>query len=173
MANESWDVRDATAADAPACAAVYAPYVLSTAVSLELDPPDGAEMARRIAAAQRRHAWLVLTDSSEVVGYAYAGGWRSRPAYRLTCEVSVYVQRNRCGRGGGRLLYERLLDRMAELGYRTAVAVMTEPNPGSTALHRSVGFDHVGTLPAVGLKHDAWHDVSLWTLDLEGRLDRA
>jgi phosphinothricin acetyltransferase len=152
---------------------VYAPYVLSTPVSFELEPPDAAEMAARISAAQRRHAWLVLVDGSDVVGYAYAGLWRSRPAYRFTCEVSVYLDRNRRGRGGGRRLYDRLLDRMVELGYRTAVAGTAEPNPASTALHRAAGFSLIGTLPSVGYKLGAWHDVSLWSLDLRGRLDRS
>jgi phosphinothricin acetyltransferase len=163
-------VRDATAADAAGCAAVYAPYVRSTAVSFELEPPDEAEMATRIESAQRRHAWLVLVDGTQcVVGYAYAGPWRTRPAYRFTCEVSVYLDRERRGQGGGRLLYQRLLDRLAELGHRTAVAGMTEPNPASTALHRSLGFTLVGTLPAVGWKLDAWRDVTLWSLDLRRR----
>jgi len=117
-------------------------------------------------AAQQRHAWLVLTDSAGLVGYAYAGPWRSRPAYRLTCEVSVYLERDRRGAGGGRLLYHRLLDRIANLGYRTVVAGTSEPNPASAALHRSLGFAKVGTLSAVGYKFGTWHDVSLYALRL-------
>ena len=87
---------------------------------------------RIIAEAQERHAWLVLVEGSWVVGYAYAGPWRTRPAYRFTCEVSVYLDRARRGAGGGRLLYEHVLGRLATLGYRTVVAGMTEPNPAST-----------------------------------------
>jgi len=161
-------VRDATAEDAAGCAALYAPYVLSTAISFELEPPDESAMASRIAEAQERHAWLVLVEGSRVVGYAYAGPWRTRPAYRFSWEVSVYLDRSRRGVGGGRLLYEHLLRRVAALGFRTVVAGMTEPNPASTALHRSLGFSEVGTLPAVGYKFDTWHDVTLFALRLPG-----
>ena len=163
-ARRAWQVRDATADDAAGCAAVYAPYVLDTAVSFELEPPDEGEMAARIRSAQEHHAWLVLLDGAQVVGYAYGGPWRTRPAYRFSCEVSIYLDRDRRGAGGGRLLYEHLLSRMADLGYRTVVAGMSEPNPASAALHRSLGFAHVGTLPAVGHKFDAWHDVSFFAL---------
>ncbi len=68
--------------------------------------------------------------------------------------------------GPGRLLHEHLLARVADLGYRTVLASMTEPNPASAALHRFLGFAHVGTLPAVGHKFDAWHDVTLFALRL-------
>ena len=164
----SWSVRDAVAADAAACAAVYAPYVLGTVVSLELEPPDEAGMAARIRSAQEHHTWLVLVDGPSVAGYAYAGPWRTRPGYRMTCEVSVYLDQDRSGAGGGRLLYEHLLSRLAGLGYRTVLAATSAPNAASAALHRSLGFDLVGTLPAVGHKFDAWHDVSLYALRLPG-----
>ena len=163
----TWSVRDATVEDAAACAAVYATYVRDTTVSLELEPPDVIEVARRIAAAQDRHGWLVLLDGPVVCGYAYAGPWRPRDGYRFSCETSVYVDPERRGHGGGRLLYQRLLSRVADLGLRTAIAGMTEPNPASAALHSSLGFVRIGTLPSVGRKFDAWHDVSLWSLDLQ------
>src|SRR6478735_12417250 len=95
-------VRDATAADAAACVAIYEPYVTSTTVTFETDPPDAAEMRRRIAKAQARHAFLVLEEDSAVVGYAYAGPFKERAAYRWSCEVSVYLSPDRHGRGGGR-----------------------------------------------------------------------
>ena len=89
------DVRDATTADAAACAAVYAPYVRSTAASFETEPPSVDEVARRIAAARATHAWLVAERDGELVGYAYATAYKPRPAYRWTCETSVYVARTR------------------------------------------------------------------------------
>jgi phosphinothricin acetyltransferase len=96
------------------------------------------------------------------VGYAYAGPWRSRPAYRWTCETSIYLEIGRRRRGSGRALYEALLARLAERGYRTAVAGMTLPNEASVALHRAMGFEPVGTFRQVGRKHGQWHDVA-WT----------
>jgi L-amino acid N-acyltransferase YncA len=155
-------VRDATAEDAAACAAIYAPYVTGTAVTFEDEPPTTEEMAARIAAAQRGHAWLVLEDGGRVVGYAYGGQYTERAAYRWACEVSVYLETGRRRSGAGRALYEALLARLAERGYRTAVAGMTLPNPASEGLHRALGFEPVGTWRRIGWKAGAWHDVA-WT----------
>jgi L-amino acid N-acyltransferase YncA len=153
-------VRGATADDAVACAAIYAPYVLTSAVTFELEPPSAAEMRRRIAAAQERHAWLVLERDEAVVGYAYGGPFKARPAYRWACEVSVYLAEDQRGAGGGRALYSALLTRLAERGYRTVAAGMTQPNEPSAALHRSLGFRPVGTFRRVGWKLGGWHDVA-------------
>ena len=88
-------VRDATLDDAVACASIYAPYVTGTPVTFEVEPPGPGEMAERIAAALASHAWVVVCDSGSVVGYAYAASYRSRAAYRWSCEVSVYVEMGR------------------------------------------------------------------------------
>jgi phosphinothricin acetyltransferase len=152
-------VRQATPADAAACAAIYAPYVTDTAVSFEDVAPTAGEMAARIAAAV---LWLVLEDEGRVVGYAYAGPFAPRAAYRWACEVSVYLERGRHRRGGGRALYEALLTGLRDRGYRMAVAGMTLPNPASEGLHRALGFEPVGTYRRIGYKHGAWHDVA-WT----------
>ncbi|SDD42022.1 phosphinothricin acetyltransferase [Geodermatophilus telluris] len=153
-------VRDATDADAAACAAVYAPYVTWTAVSFETEPPHPAEMARRIAAAQRSHAWLVLEEDGRVVGYAYGGPFRSRTAWQWSCEVSVYLEPGRRRGGGGRALYGALLQRLADRGYRTAVAGTTLPNEASVAFHRAMGFEPVGVVRRAGWKDGRWHDVA-------------
>ena len=158
--------RDATVADAAACAAIYAPYVTDTCITFEFTPPTASEMAERITAAQREHAWIVLEDEEGVIGYAYGGTFRSRAAYQATCEVSVYLDRERRGRGAGRALYEELLPRLAKRGMRTAVACMTLPNDPSLALHRAVGFEDVGIMRGVGRKHGGWHDVAWAQLDL-------
>ena len=133
-------VRDATADDAAACAAIYAPYVTGTTVTFETDPPDAAEMGRRIAKAQARHAFLVLEEDGAVVGYAYAGPFKERAAYRWSCEVSVYLSPDRHGRGGGRRLYEALLERLTARGYRMAAAGMTQPNEASAPAARGDGL---------------------------------
>ena len=153
-------VRDATEDDAAACAAVYEPYVTDTVITFEYEPPSAAEMARRIAVAQRAHAWLVLEDDDRVVGYAYGGLFRAREAWGWACEVSVYLERGRRRSGAGRALYEALLTRLTERGYRTAVAVMTLPNDASEGLHRAMGFEPAGVYPRVGWKFGAWHDVA-------------
>src|SRR3954471_23148710 len=128
-------VREATEHDAAACAAIYAPYVTDSAISFELEPPSAAEMAARIASA---HDWLVLEDDAgRVVGYAYAGLFAPRAAYRWATEVSVYLEPGFERRGGGRTLYETLLPRLASRGFRMAIAGMTLPNDASVGLHRA------------------------------------
>jgi L-amino acid N-acyltransferase YncA len=153
-------IRDACEADARACAEIYAPYVNDTAVSFESRPPQPRVMARRIADAVRTHAWLVLEEQGRVIGYAYGGPFRSRPAYGWSCEVSVYLERGRQRTGGGRVLYEALLARLAERGFRTVVAGMTLPNDASVGLHRATGFEEIGIFRRVGWKHGRWHDVA-------------
>ena len=153
-------VRDATPDDAAACARVYAPYVLETAVTFELEPPSVSQTADRIAAALRTHAWVVLEQDGRIVGYAAAGPMKDRAAYRWSCEVSVYLERGRRRTGAGRALYTALFERLAARGYRTAVAGMTLPNDASVGLHRALGFEPVGTYRRIGWKHGAWHDVA-------------
>jgi len=152
--------RSATAADGPACAAIYAPYVTDTAITFETVPPGAEEMSERIAAAVDNHAWVVLEQEGRVVGYAYGGTFNPRAAYRWSCEVSVYVELGRRRTGAGRTLYSSLFARLTERGLRTAVAGMTLPNDASAGLHRVMGFEPVGTYRAIGFKHDAWHDVA-------------
>lgn len=153
-------IRDATDRDAQACAAIYATYVTDTAITFEEEPPSSDEMAQRIATAARTHAWLVLEDKGRVVGYAYGRMFNARAAYRWTCEVSVYLEAGRRRTGAGRALYEALLARLVQRGFRTAVAGMTLPNDASAGLHASMGFEPVGTLRRVGWKRGAWHDVA-------------
>jgi phosphinothricin acetyltransferase len=170
MDGERPTVRLASERDAEACAAIYAPYVTDTAVSFEVDPPPPAEMAERIARAVRMHAWVVLEGEGRVVGYAYGGPLNPRPAYRWSCEVSVYLERGRRRTGGGRALYDALFARLAERGFRTVVAGMTLPNDSSVGLHAAMGFEPVGTYRRIGWKHDAWHDVA-WTQRTIGRAE--
>jgi L-amino acid N-acyltransferase YncA len=154
-------VRDAAeAGDAAACAAIYAPYVRDTAITFEWDPPSAEEMAQRIAESRRTHAWLVAEEDGRVVGYAYGGPFKTRAAYRWSCEVSVYVELGRRRTGAGRALYEELFTRLSARGYATACAGMTLPNDASTALHKALGFEPVGTYRRIGWKHDTWHDVA-------------
>lgn len=153
-------IRAAGEADAAACAAIYRPYVLDTAITFETEPPSTAELAQRIADATRTHAWLVAEDGARVIGYAYAGPFNPRAAYRWSCGVSVYLELGLRRTGAGRALYEALFDRLAERGYRTVLAGMALPNDASEGLHRALGFAPVGVYRRVGWKHGSWHDVA-------------
>lgn len=153
-------IRDAEERDAAACAEIYAPYVRDTAITFEVEPPTPAEMAGRIAQSAKTHAWLVLEDGGRVAGFAYGRPYKERAAYRWSCEVSVYLELGRRRTGAGRKLYEALFTRLAERGFRTAVAGMTLPNDPSVGLHRALGFEPVGTYRRIGWKHGAWRDVA-------------
>lgn len=155
-------MRRASAHDGQACAAIYRPYVTDTAVTFEIEPPSPDEMAARIAAYSSSHEWLVLEDDGRVVGYAYGAPFHARAAYRWACEVSVYLEIGRQRTGGGRALYDALLDRLLQRGFRIAIAGMTLPNEASVGLHRAMGFEPVGTYRRIGFKHGRWHDVA-WT----------
>jgi phosphinothricin acetyltransferase len=159
-------VRDAGPGDAEACAAIYAPYVRDTAITFELEPPDPEQMAGRIAASRARHAWVVLEDEGSVAGYAYGGKMNSRPAYRFSCEVSVYVEIGRRRSGAGRALYEALFERLRARGFRSAVAGMTVPNEASEGLHLAMGFQPVGVYTNIGYKLGRWHHVAWFQLEL-------
>lgn len=163
--------RDASEADAAACAAIYRPFVLDTAVSFEITPPTEAEMATRIREAADTHAWLVAELGGEVAGYAYARAFAAREAYRWSCETSIYLSPAHRGAGVGRSLYEALLARLIERGFRVAVAKMTLPNPASEGLHAALGFRPVGVHRRIGFKNGAWYDVAITQRELAPAAD--
>lgn len=164
-------IRDAAPADAAACAAIYRPYVLDTAITFETSPPTPTEMSARITAASRAHAWLVGVSEDRIIGYAYAGPFAARPAYRWACEVSVYLEQDSRRTGAGRALYQVLLPRLIDRGYRVAVARTAQPNEPSMAFHAAFGFQPVGVHPKIGYKNGTWHDVAITQLELAPAAD--
>ena len=166
-AADGWSIRDAVPeSDAEPCLAIYAPLVRDTPVSFEEAVPTVDEFRNRISASIATHAWLVLEVAGRVVGYAYASQYRARAAYRWAAEVTVYIDPEHRGFGGGRLLYERLFERLRRQGFQVVVAGVTLPNDASVRLHRAMGFEPVGVYRRIGWKLGAWHDVSRWQLEL-------
>ena len=163
-------IRRASVVDAAAVAAIYAPYVTDTPISFEVVPPTADEIAARIDAVNRHHAWMVCADGDAIVGYAYTSEHRERAAYRWGVDCAVYVRRDAHQRGIGRALYAGLFQLAAAQGYAAAYAGITLPNAASVALHERVGFVPVGVYKAVGFKLGAWHDVGWWALELNPRL---
>jgi len=159
-------VRDATVADAPALLLIYRPFVVETAVSFEAEAPTVAEFEERIAKALGQWAWLVAENEQGPVGYACATSHRSREAYRWSVETSAYIDPAHRGQGLGTTLYRKLIPTLRAKGYCSAYAGIALPNEASVALHRSVGFTHVGVFARAGWKFDRWHDVSWWQLAL-------
>jgi L-amino acid N-acyltransferase YncA len=160
-------IRMARAADSAAVAAIYRPAVIDAATSFEIDPPDGAEMARRMEAVLAVAPWLVCVGpGGDVVGYAYAARHRERPAYQWSVDATVYIRADHHRRGVGRALYDVLFGLLRLQGFCVAHAGITLPNAGSVGLHEALGFRLVGVYPAVGWKLGAWRDVGWWQLPL-------
>lgn len=151
------------AGDIPEIAAIYAEAVTHGTASFELEPPTIDDMlARRAALVDAGYPYLVAKVGERVVGYAYAGAYRARPAYRGTVENSVYVHPDMKGCGIGRTLLLALIEASEARGFRQMVAVIGDSgNTASRRLHESVGFELTGILKSVGWKHGRWLDTVL------------
>ncbi len=161
-------LRIAAPEDGAACAAIYAPWVAETAISFETEPPSAAEMTRRIEKTLPAYPWLIAEAEDGVVGYAYAGRFAERAAYRWAVEASVYVARERHRAGTGRALYGALLALLKAQGFETVWGGATLPNPASAGLHEALGFRPAGIYRRIGHKFGQWHDVGWWGLELGG-----
>ncbi len=156
-------IRPALPRDIPAITRIYAHAVTFGTASFEIDPPDEAEMAKRQAALlSAEYPYLVAEHGGRIAGYAYAGPYRARPAYRWTVEDTVYVAPESQRLGIGRALLARLILAAEAAGFRQMIAVIGDSAQApSIELHRAAGFRMVGTLEAVGYKHDRWLDSVL------------
>ena len=157
------EIRAAALADLAQIQAIYAHHVTTGLASFEVDPPDEGEIRARFAAITNAgYPYLVAIDAAQVLGYAYANYYRTRPAYRHSVEDSIYVAPHAVGRGVGKALLTRLVDDCASRGYRQMLAVIGDSaNAGSIGVHRACGFEHAGTLRAIGFKFGRWVDSVL------------
>ena len=157
------DIRPAGPGDIAAITRIYADAVEHGTATFEIEPPDATEMARRQQALLADGLpYLVAEQAGVVAGYAYAGRYHARPAYRWTLEDTIYVAPAFHRRGLGRLLMARLIVEAEARGFRQMVAVIGDSaNAASIALHAAVGFRLIGTLQSVGFKHGGWLDTVL------------
>ena len=156
-------VRPALLADIPAITRIYTHAVDYGTASFELTAPDEGEMTRRFnELTTGGFPYLVAVIDGAVVGYAYAGPYRARPAYRFTVENSVYVAHDSHRRGVGKALLEALIEASTEKGFRLMVAVIGDSNQAaSIGLHEAAGFKHAGVFENIGYKFDRWLDSVL------------
>ncbi|HZR85253.1 MAG TPA: GNAT family N-acetyltransferase [Bradyrhizobium sp.] len=155
------DIRIAEEADLPAITEIYEHAVRHGTATFELVPPDLAEMTRRYRALiDGGFPYFVATIDDSVVGYAYAGAYRPRPAYRFTVENSIYLNPMSHRRGIGLRLLQQLILECEARGYRQMIAVIGDSaNAGSIGVHTSTGFTLIGTHPNVGFKFGRWLDT--------------
>jgi phosphinothricin acetyltransferase len=155
------EIRPATEADLSAITEIYQHAVLHGTATFELIPPDLAEMTRRFKALQGGgYPYLVASLDGRAIGYAYAGPYRPRPAYRFTVENSVYLAPAIHRRGIGLQLLQRLIAECEARGYRQMIAVIGDSaNAGSIGVHLRCGFAMIGTHPNVGFKFGRWLDT--------------
>lgn len=154
-------VRDATPSDLAAMAAIYDEQVRTSVATFDTQERGAAYLGEKLAATGPGDVVLVACSDEEVLGYAFSGPFRPRPAYAGTKEVSVYVDEAARGRGVARSLYAALLGRLdAEPSVHTQLAVIAQPNEASEALHVAFGFERVGVLREVGNKFGRWVDTA-------------
>ncbi|WP_214476510.1 GNAT family N-acetyltransferase [Mesorhizobium sp. dw_380] len=164
-------IRTAASADLDAITEIYADAVTNGTSSYELKPPGRAEMGARFdALAAGRFPYLVAEKNGTVLGYAYAGAFRPRPAYRFIVEDSVYVAPEAKGQGVGRKLMQSLVAAVEAAGFRQIIAVIGDGHPDSASvkLHEKLGFRHSGRLEGSGYKHGRWLDTVFMQLSLNG-----
>jgi phosphinothricin acetyltransferase len=161
MSSSTMQIRPATGADLPEIQSIYAHHVLAGTGTFEEEPPSLEEMAARFRkVADHGWGWLVGTDSTGVLGYAYYTQFRDRSAYRFTVEDSVYIREDVRGQGVGKALVTALIETATAAGFRQMLAVIGDSeNTGSIGVHASLGFQMAGTLRAAGLKFGRWLDV--------------
>jgi phosphinothricin acetyltransferase len=137
--------------------------VLHGVASFEETPPSVDDLRGRLASVLSHGLpYMVAEIDGTIAGYCYATPYRPRAAYRNTIEDSIYIDNAFRGRGLGRILLEALIARCETGPWRQMVAVIADGGSGgSLSLHRSLGFELVGTLKAVGFKHGRWLDTTL------------
>jgi L-amino acid N-acyltransferase YncA len=162
------ELRAATVDDAEHITAIYAPYVVTNAVSYETKAPKSVEMRKRIAKTVEQYPWIVAEDqeSDVILGYAYAKPFREGMPYRFAVETAAYVAGDLEGQGLRRNLYQTLLATLTEQNFTQAISRLTMPNDKTIQLHEAVGFRRAGVYREVCYKNGQWIDIGLFQRDL-------
>ncbi|MDF1838476.1 MAG: GNAT family N-acetyltransferase [Planctomycetota bacterium] len=168
-AGEPWVIRHGTPEDLAGICEIYNHYVHHSVATFDLHPWEVKEKRDWMAQFKRegRSQMFVAERAGQIIGYAYSGPFRERPAYDITAETTVYLAPGEGGQGLGRRLYGTLIPRLKALGLHRLIAGVTLPNPASVALHESFGFESVGVMSQVGIKMDRYWDVGWWQLRLK------
>jgi L-amino acid N-acyltransferase YncA len=165
-------IRAATESDAQAIADIYNYYIKNTVVTFEEQPVSQNDIVERIQKVRSSSLpWLVAEDGGVVIGYAYAGKWNARSAYRHTVESTVYLSHLSVSKGWGTRLYQVLFDTLRQKSIHVVIGGITLPNPASIALHEKFGMKQVAHFKEVGHKFGQWLDVGYWQTELKPKAE--
>lgn len=157
-----YHIRSVKVEDAKAILDIYNYYILNSPATFEEAELTLTEMHKRIVEISNSYPYLVLESESKVIAYAYATQWKSRSAYRFTCETSIYVSKDYLGKSYGYALYSKLIQELKGSPYKRLIAGISLPNPASIQLHEKLGFSYLGKFSKVGIKFGEWIDVGYW-----------
>ncbi|MDH4275050.1 MAG: GNAT family N-acetyltransferase [Gammaproteobacteria bacterium] len=156
-----------TTTDSAAIAEIYNHYIRHTVVTFEEVEITAEQMLDRINTITLASLpWLVAEVSGKVVGYAYAGKFHTRSAYRFTAETTVYLEKNASGQGIGTRLYQALLLQLKQKNFHSIIGIIALPNEASVKLHEKFDFKKIGHFSEVGNKFNQWLDVGYWQVVL-------
>ena len=167
-----YKIRTVQLSDAEAILKVYAPFITDTCISFEYVVPSMEEFSQRIASISAEYPYIVLEEAGEIVGYAYSHRYLERVAYSWDVEVTIYLAPKVQGKGLGVILYDALEKLMALQNIKNLYSCITGDNVHSIEMHRSMGYELIGTFPKAGFKHDRWLDV-VWMAKAIGEKENA
>ena len=168
----NYKIRQVQLSDAEQILKVYAPFITDTCISFEYVVPSVEEFAQRIAGISAEYPYIVLEADGEIVGYAYAHRYLERVAYSWDVEVTIYLAPKVQGKGLGVILYDALEKLLALQNIKNLYSCITGDNTHSIEMHRSMGYELIGTFPKAGFKHDRWLDV-VWMAKTIGEKESA
>ncbi|MEZ4703997.1 MAG: N-acetyltransferase family protein [Bdellovibrionota bacterium] len=160
-------IRKACSDDASSIATIYGYYVNHSVISFEYEAPSSQQMQQRIYILQEKFPWLVGEIEDQIVGYCYAGPFRTRTAYQWSAETAIYIDHRWCGKGLGKQLYHALIQELQQAKIYNIIGGITLPNEASVALHEHFGFVKTSHYKEIGFKFGQWWDVGFWQLQLD------
>jgi L-amino acid N-acyltransferase YncA len=155
-------IRKAENQDISAITSIYNYFIKNSTTTFEEELLSESDIQQRLETVCEKYIWLVGVVDDQVIGYAYSAQWKTRSAYRLTVETSIYLKPGSEGNGYGKSLYAELLSQTEALGYKCLIGGISLPNEASIRLHESLGFVKIGQFVKVGIKFGKWIDVGYW-----------
>ena len=170
----SFEIRPVTTADTDELLKIYRPYVTETAITFEYDVPTADEFRTRIENILKKYPYLAAVKNNEVIGYAYAGTFKTRAAYAYNVEVTIYIKKEHRRSGVGKILYaelERLLKKQGITNLYACIACTGTEDEyltnDSIKFHQRMGYRLIGTFKQCGYKYNRWYDM-VWMEKIVG-----